>query len=111
MEKREIEQIAESVSRRDKKLLAPGLLLTVCLTLGGWVYSAGVLSTSVANNTADIKEQKSKVDRVPVIANEVKHNTRLIEENKKLLDDHTRKLEAIQYGQTEIKMLIQGLEK
>ena len=109
MQESEIEDIARRVSKKDTKLLGPGLLFTMLITAAGWIWSAAIQSKDVHDNKVDIKEISSQVSSVPVLARDVQHNAMLIDGNKEILKEHGAQLKDIQRGQTEIKVLIESL--
>lgn len=100
----EVEQIAKETNKQEKKWLAPSLMLTFLLTVCGWGYSAGVLSTQVKVNTQELGDRAQKVNAIP----EIQHD---IEELKEDVDNNTDTLNRIETQQAVNKEILQRIEK
>ena len=69
----EIQRIIEGVTKGDKKALTPPDILSLLLTLGGWVYSAGVLSERVEVIAREQADRTEAVASIAVLQNEIQH--------------------------------------
>jgi hypothetical protein len=79
----EVHSIARDVTKAEKKWLAPSLLLTFLITIAGWAYSAGVVSTQVSANSEELKARRDNINAVPELQHdvtEVKRDLKHVEE-------------------------------